>query len=406
MGRVLIQGVTLKIFLTTSTVGRMHRRKTSKEEDEGVSREETPEDRQPTPEPPVEPNGQFHTRSHTLPSGLSTSPRLPSSPSRNHVPTRAPSLNVYDRPPLSASSNRQTFGSLAPPPAPSLHRHNRVPSVYEPLYGNPPSAGPTRTTFGIPTSPTKSPAPPSPYRTGFPPPSPSTGSSGTSPQKQSLQPGDPRRRSHARVHSRNLSVYFPRPGAAPGGAVASIAEDGDDAEGQEIEVGGGSEAPVHLIPAPRFSDGFKFGGLPMEAGGSSESESAAPKRRGCVAFRAFHSYANIEYDVGITISTRSLTAFSHSWSLVDRMGLNPPKRSQTLQAQSLPRPGRLSRPFLNPHQYHLSRNPAPVSHLHHTLYPTPLDVRALRYTRRMKPENGVQPCGSFHQAQNVLLYLL
>lgn len=378
--------MTLKVFLTTSAVGRMHRRKTSKEGDEGPSREATPEDRQPTPEPPSQPNGTPQTRSRTLPTGLSTSPRLPSEPSRNHVPTRAPSLNAYDRPPPSAPSSRQTFGSLAPPPAPSLHRHSRAPSVYEPLYGNPPSAGPTRTTFGIPSSPTKAPLSPSPYRTGFPPPSPSTGSSGTSPQKQSLQPVDPRRRSHARVHSRNLSVYFPRPGGAPGGAVTSIAEDGDgDAEGQEIEVGGGSDAPVHLIPAPRFADGFKFGGLPMEASGSSENGSAAPKRRGCVARRVSYSFADVGYDVDITINTHSRTTFSRLWSLGEQLGLNPLKPSQILQAPSLPLPGHPSRPSLNPQQ--LPPSPALALGPHPISYPTRLDARVPHCTRRTRPAN-------------------
>ncbi|KAG8745434.1 hypothetical protein FRC12_014543 [Ceratobasidium sp. 428] len=289
----------------------MHRRKTSKEVGENGEVEEkqsnaveerygTPLVEPETPPTASTPNGHSspHARSHTLP-GHGPSPRIPSSPSRlSPAPQRAPSLNTYDRLPPSAPSNKQTFSTLAPPPVTSIpmNRHNRAPSVYEPLYGsNPPSAPPMRQTFGLPTSPTKLPA--SPFRVnGFPPPpSPSTGSSGNgnSPQGVGM---DSRRRSHARVHSRNLSVYFPRPGATSGSAVASIAEDGDgdgdiDAEGQEIEVGvnGNGQAPIQLIPPPNanggprgFGDGFRFGGLPADAGvpAADGSGAAAPKRRG------------------------------------------------------------------------------------------------------------------------------
>ncbi|QRV98917.1 cation efflux family protein [Ceratobasidium sp. AG-Ba] len=267
----------------------MHRRKTSKEAAENGDGEyhngQPSADDKTEPElPPANGATSPHTRSRTLP-GYGSGPRLPASPQRTQVPTRAPSLNTYDRPPPSAPSSRQTFGSLAPPPITSIpmNRHSRAPSVYEPLYGSgPPSAGPTRTSFG-PTSPTKMPA--SPFRTGFPPASPSTGSSANGGSPQSLQPG---RRSHARVHSRNLSVYFPRPGASSGGAVESIAEDGDGMdEGQEIEVGTrNGEAPIQLIPPPNangprgFADGFRFGGLPADAGAPAMNDSAAPKRRG------------------------------------------------------------------------------------------------------------------------------
>ncbi|KZV91362.1 hypothetical protein EXIGLDRAFT_719425 [Exidia glandulosa HHB12029] len=75
-------------------------------------------------------------------------------------------------------------------------------------------------------------------------------------------------RRHGRIHSRNLSVFFPRPGQT---APASIAEDG----AQEIEVSPQTDAPITIIPptaraagSPRtgspqtnvFAPGFKFGG--------------------------------------------------------------------------------------------------------------------------------------------------
>lgn len=78
---------------------------------------------------------------------------------------------------------------------------------------------------------------------------------------------------HARLHSRNLSIFFPRPGSLP---TCSIAEDGS----QEVELKADIEAPVTTIPSagssvqfPRsvshghapptpLGAGFSFGGRP------------------------------------------------------------------------------------------------------------------------------------------------
>ncbi|KAG8693885.1 hypothetical protein FRC08_008832, partial [Ceratobasidium sp. 394] len=129
----------------------MHRRKTSKDAAENgngdAAEQYSAEDRSRTPsaEPEVPPttgtpNGHDHSspRPHTLP-GYGSNPRLPLSPSRSQAPQRSPSLNTYDRAPPSAPSNRQSFGALAPPVTSiPMNRHTRAPSVYEPLYGNPP----------------------------------------------------------------------------------------------------------------------------------------------------------------------------------------------------------------------------------------------------------------------------
>ncbi|CUA67199.1 hypothetical protein RSOLAG22IIIB_07260 [Rhizoctonia solani] len=233
----------------------MHRRKTSKEATEnGESTapeiESVPMRRDsgpPSPGPPVNGNGVHHSGS---------------SSTESHVSARAPSVGISPSAPLSA----QTSGKLVPP---SMNRHSRAPSLYEPLYGNPPSAPATKQSFS-PTSPTG--PPPSPWRSAFPPASPST--------SPPMQTGS--RRGHGRVHSRNLSVYFPRPGQTSGTAVESIAEDTD---GQEIEYTANGDAPVKLIPAPNgnqsrgFGDGFKFGGLPMDANSPSVSGGGG-KRRG------------------------------------------------------------------------------------------------------------------------------
>ncbi|KAG9091099.1 hypothetical protein FRC06_000706, partial [Ceratobasidium sp. 370] len=339
----------------------MHRRKTSKDAAENANGDATEqhsaedECRTPSAEPEVPPttsapNGRDHgsPRSRTLP-GYGSNPRLPLSPSRGQVPQRSPSLNTYDRAPPSAPSNRQTFGALAPPPVTSIpmSRHTRAPSVYEPLYGsNPPSAPPTRQSFGLPTSPTKLPA--SPFRAnGFPPPSPSTGSSGNGNSPQTLQPVDPRRRSHARVHSRNLSVYFPRPGAASGGAVASIAEDGDgDAEGQEIEVGanGNGQAPIQLIPPPNangprsFADGFRFGGLPTDVDEPAMNGSAAPKRRGLVSSFYLRLYGMLTAGLWRPRHHHKHSLSHNFFSFMEPGGAAAPKASQTYPNLATPIP--------------------------------------------------------------------
>ncbi|CAE6488528.1 unnamed protein product [Rhizoctonia solani] len=242
----------------------MHRRKTSKEAgDNGESTapevDSVPMRRDSGPPSPGPSPGPLENGSGVYSSG----PRGPSSPTHARVSIRAPSAGT----PPSAPSSRQTFGNLVPPP---MNRHSRAPSVYEPLYGNPPSAPPTKQSFS-PTSPT-GPPPPSPWRNAFSPTSPTT----------TTQPHTGSRRGHGRVHSRNLSVYFPRPGQAPGTGVESIAEDTD---GQEIEYTTNGDAPIQLIPAPNgtqsrgFGDGFKFGGLPMDANAPSVSGGGG-KRRG------------------------------------------------------------------------------------------------------------------------------
>lgn len=77
---------------------------------------------------------------------------------------------------------------------------------------------------------------------------------------EQVSPQEKPGRRHARIHSRNLSVFFPRPGALP---PSTIAEDGS----QEIEFP--TEAPISTIPSARpavartpLGAGFKFGAKP------------------------------------------------------------------------------------------------------------------------------------------------
>ncbi|KZS97005.1 hypothetical protein SISNIDRAFT_407039 [Sistotremastrum niveocremeum HHB9708] len=96
-------------------------------------------------------------------------------------------------------------------------------------------------------------------------------------------------RRHSRIHSRNLSIYFPRPGTLQS---AAIAEDGV----QEVDVEESSDGtPVDDIPvtsprirlssAPvgkRLGEGFQFGGRPpgSSSPSSKQNGNAGPTRRG------------------------------------------------------------------------------------------------------------------------------
>ena len=152
--------------------------------------------------------------------------------------------------PPSAGPFRASFGNIMSSAGPSRSSHSRNLSVQghvrSPSASSfyPPSPSPLSVSFPAPTSPGLAQASsPVAHRPAPPPPNP---------------PQDHLRR-HSRIHSRNLSIYFPRPGAVP---PASIAEDG----AQELEVGNPNEAPETLIAsAPlqqgrELQSGFTFGG--------------------------------------------------------------------------------------------------------------------------------------------------
>lgn len=91
-------------------------------------------------------------------------------------------------------------------------------------------------------------------------------------------------RRHSRLHSRNLSIFFPRPGSLP---ESSISEDGT----QEIQVHIDEEAPVTDMPSAGSSapyaehkqklKGFTFGGKPSpDSDGSTPSSATSTSRRG------------------------------------------------------------------------------------------------------------------------------
>jgi hypothetical protein len=115
----------------------------------------------------------------------------------------------------------------------------------------------------------------------------------------SQPPSKPSRR-HSRLHSRNLSIFFPRPGST---TQASISEDGS----QEIEVRVDEEAPITTIPSasPNFNvpgsrrgnrptslgAGFTFGGLrPLSTGGGSPELITVPTPNSATTARRGHHH--------------------------------------------------------------------------------------------------------------------
>jgi hypothetical protein len=76
-------------------------------------------------------------------------------------------------------------------------------------------------------------------------------------------------RRHSRLHSRNLSIFFPRPGSLPH---STITEDG----AQEIELPPAraavpipSASPTAFRPQQRLGEGFTFGGRPPSKAGAN-----------------------------------------------------------------------------------------------------------------------------------------
>ncbi|KAG6916082.1 hypothetical protein DXG01_008556 [Tephrocybe rancida] len=205
----------------------LHRRKSSRDEDENIVLIARPMEDEP---PPVE-----------IPLASAPPPRNRVQSSPTHQ--RSFSSTGMGQPP-SAGAFQQGFNlqrhpaspfrsSFAPP---SSHARTRsisstafLPSVHSPLASS----------FHPPTPPTSV---SSPTLYAFPPaPTPmNTSNSAPDGTGLNLNPNQPpTSRRHARLHSRNLSVFFPRPGSLP---TASISEDG----AQEIEI---QEAPVSTIPS-------------------------------------------------------------------------------------------------------------------------------------------------------------
>lgn len=254
-----------------TSVARMHRRKSSKEEDDNVLT--FPMARTPPLQPEVAPGSAEDSTANGL-----LGP--PPSPTRNRVVSTPPATSSsYPDPPPSAGPYRTGFGAPRPmtihgtPNSHILPHRHQAPGLRQSLSLPGGSHSRTRSVSGP-----FSPASPSPLSFSFPPQSPPTGrfpTSSTAPELRSKENGNgispspslssqAHTRRHSRVHSRNLSVFFPRPGTLP---ATAIAEDG----GQDIMFA----PPPEGIPMPsaspgpgqrNFREGFTFGGRPPSSG--------------------------------------------------------------------------------------------------------------------------------------------
>ncbi|KAJ3907634.1 hypothetical protein F5879DRAFT_795325 [Lentinula edodes] len=245
-----------------TTSGKIHRRKSSKDDDEIT----------------LVVNTTVNEPSSPLSASISPTPTRPAPP-----PPRSPPGLGSVNPPPSAGSYRTSFkvnGHGPPPSSPfrasisspqnlgvnGINGHSRTRSISTPY--SPPLPSPL--SFSFPADAQSRPAPPrSPTTTKRM--SALSASSSLPENRNSLSPSSSKQhnRRHSRLHSRNLSIFFPRPGSLPAN---SISEDG----AQELEFPSTySDVDVEALPMPSAgpSNGtngqltplganFTFGGRP------------------------------------------------------------------------------------------------------------------------------------------------
>lgn len=235
--------------------------------------------------PPLTPNGGSHARTRSVsayapaaPSPLSASFSIGPIPSRGHARMQSQS---------GSGAVNGTGNALLSAPA-SIVSSSSLPS---------------RLDTNSPSSPGGEGSLPSPGSDGFSP-SRSTPFNDFPQQKKSPVAQRVASGRHQRLHSRNLSIFFPRPGSLP---TNTIAEDGT----QELELGGSvegknlGEAPVSLIPSassagsinahPRkLGEGFTFGARPPSSAlvdsGDGETDDGPPTQATSRANRRGHHH--------------------------------------------------------------------------------------------------------------------
>lgn len=247
----------------------MHRRKSSKD---NVEQENVLVDH---PSTPTKNEASSMINGHK---GENKNGESPLKSMENRMPKADDSYSPV-RTPISAGPYRTTFGSLAQSPNTPSRRsyaHTRtvsssgVMSFASPMLSPPPSTSFSRHSMIQPSKLQSS-----------------ASESSAHPIQVPLQPSSPTTsRRHQRIHSRNLSVFFPRPGSL---TASTIIEDGDGS--QELDLPGISlneiEAPVSMIPPGpsiklhnppgprRLGEGFTFGGRPERTISTSSTGSSS-----------------------------------------------------------------------------------------------------------------------------------
>lgn len=279
--------------------GTMHRRKSSKDEDGNVF---VFPDSPPRSPPATAPLAQGFNLNGWAP-GSKESLAAPSS-SRSRVTSTPPAISVSQSSllsqPASAGPYRTTFSGPQVP-----HMNGASPAgAYRSSHGRHQSVA-MRQSFSLPAynshgrtrsiSGPFSPITPSPLSASFPPqqlamppPNNMLPSSHTAPElHQPTSPVEngngvskPLPRRHSRIHSRNLSVYFPRPGSLP---ASTIAEDG----AQELDFSTPPSDEGMLIPSASpgpgqrtFREGFTFGARPPSAPATQTTHPMPPMKHG------------------------------------------------------------------------------------------------------------------------------
>ncbi|KAI0324577.1 hypothetical protein GY45DRAFT_1331389 [Cubamyces sp. BRFM 1775] len=290
--------------------GTMHRRKSSKDEDEDVL--VFPSQSPPATAPLSQGftlNGGSTASDENNVNGNSLHPP----PSRSRVistPSTIPMSQSYPGQPASAGPYRTNFSIPRQPPP------NGTTLSYGPPNGRH-QAPAMRQSFSLPSSHSRtrsisgpfSPVTPSPLSTSFPPnqlpppphklsassTAPELHQPGSSPPENGVKISQPpaHTRRHSRLHSRNLSIYFPRPGSLPS---TSIAEDGaqelnfNDSPGSAFDEG----VPMpSASPGPgqrTFKEGFTFGARPPSSASSATHPMPAMKPSSSGASRRGHHH--------------------------------------------------------------------------------------------------------------------
>ena len=307
----------------------LHRRNTSRDEEDDNSliiKPSTDNDSsaemslpivtiEPAPPPRIRaqstPYGHGHNRSSTYGGGTNLPPPLPTSFRPNLAPR--PLINGH----TPGSPFRSSF-SVPLQPYVNGHGHSRTRSISTPF-----SPLPSPLSSSFPTSP------PSPTTSYIPP---NISISHSAPDANQVENGG---RRHKRLHSRNLSFFFPRPGSNPQGTI-------NEDDSQELEVPVDVEAP--LIPSagsnisfpgsrsPRPSltplgQGFTFGARPPSSQGLTPDLMTAPHSGSSTSSSALRRGHHHKHSL------------SHNFFSFLEPGSTPPlNREEGLRTQPISRP--------------------------------------------------------------------